>query len=165
MGPEDPAALPASASCLPAPWPGCTPRAREPCPLPSLDLTQARKEFPLLLPVMQDFSLLPPHPPARGQTRPRAPSAGRTTPVVSHRSPGQLCSLLPAGGGGPVRPHERGQEPRSSRRSGSVVVRKRQTRRERSGPTLRGGAPLPVFTGRSASRLRRSCSVPQATYA
>lgn len=103
MRPKAPAALPASASCLPAPRPGCTPRACEPRPLPSLDLTQARKEFPLLLPVMQDFSLLPPHPPARGQTRPRARGVGRTTPVVSHRSPGQLCSLLPAGRGGVVR--------------------------------------------------------------
>lgn len=46
-----------------------------------------------------------------------------------------------------------------------MVVRKRQMRRERSGPTLRGGARLPVFTGRSASRARRSCSVPQASYA
>lgn len=58
-----------------------------------------------------------------------------------------------------------GQEPRSSRRSGLSVLRKRQSRRERSGPTLRGRACLLALTGRSARRPRRSRSVLQAASA
>lgn len=61
--------------------------------------------------------------------------------------------------------HRRSQELRSSRSSGLVVVRKRQMRRERSGPTLRGRPTPPVFTGRSARRARRSCSELQLMYA
>lgn len=58
--------------------------------------------------------------------------------------------------------HRHDQEPISSRRLGLVVVRKIQMRRERSGPTLRGCLPLWAFTGRSARRPKRSCSVLQA---
>lgn len=43
-----------------------------------------------------------------------------------------------------------------------MVVKKIQILRERSGPTLRGCLPLWAFTGRSARRLRRSCSVLQS---
>lgn len=61
--------------------------------------------------------------------------------------------------------HRCGQELRSSRRSGLVVVKKIQIRREMSGPTLRGCLPAWTFTGRSARRLRRSCSVLQSSRA
>lgn len=46
-----------------------------------------------------------------------------------------------------------------------MVVKKIQILRERSGPTLRGCLPLWAFTGRSARRLRRSCSVLQSSRA
>lgn len=46
-----------------------------------------------------------------------------------------------------------------------MVVKKIQIRREMSGPTLRGCLPLWTFTGRSARRFRRSCSVPQSSRA
>lgn len=49
--------------------------------------------------------------------------------------------------------------------SGLVVVKKIQILRERSGPTLRGCLPPGAFTGRSARRLRRSCSVLQSSRA
>lgn len=89
-------------------------------------------------------------------------------PTPSHLPQGQCPVPSPCqlGWGGPrsvllVRQgsflsHRRSQELRSSRSSGLVAVRKRQMRRERSGPTLRGRPTPPVFTGRSARRARRS---------
>lgn len=101
MGSEASAALPAGASCLPAPRPACMPRAREPHPQPSLDLLQAR-EFSS--PSYARFLSAVPSSPSLGSdlTKPRV--RGAPPPVVSHGSPGRLCSLLPAGRGRPVQP-------------------------------------------------------------
>lgn len=102
VGSEAPAALPAGASCLPAPRPACMPRAREPHPKPSLDLPQAREEFSS--PSYARFLSAVPSSPSLGSdlTKPRV--RGAPPPVVSHGSSGRLCSLLPAGGGRPVQP-------------------------------------------------------------
>lgn len=164
-------ALPDCPGWLPPPPPGCAgPRAPECCPC---------------------FSRLSSRLTSPGQTRissPAHPSYMRTFPASLHplgaelaESPRTGCSawlaLLPPTPSGfwsvpaaaasnlPAAGPWRGQQPRSSRRSGLVAVRRRQRRRERSGPTLWGRAPSPVFTGRPARRTRRSCSVLQVTYA